>query len=220
MIYLIGWVILIGITLRMVTKKLGLTGLIGVGVMLSLAANILASKSTTVLGLSMTVGTFCFIGLCLTSDIVNELYGKKHAFKTANTINIVNIFWMLIFQAAILLPITEATSWFQPSLEGVFSYVPRITLAGLFALLISSNLNVIIYNFIKNKFPKHLWIRKNISTVISQLVDSILFMGLSFIGVMPINVLIEVIISMFIIKMLLSILETPVMYLIIKNIKK
>ena len=68
----------------------------------------------------------------------------------------------------------------------------------------------------KKKIPKYLWIRNNLSTIISQLIDTTLFTLIAFYKVLPLEVMGEIFISTFILKFVIALCDTPFIYLIKK----
>ena len=64
---------------------------------------------------------------------------------------------------------------------------------------------------------RHLWLRNNLSTAVSQFLDSFIFIAIAFYGVMPIWPLI---VGQWIIKMAIAILDTPVVYLVIHLVRR
>ncbi|WP_145453410.1 queuosine precursor transporter, partial [Staphylococcus epidermidis] len=74
----------------------------------------------------------------------------------------------------------------QPAFETIFSAAFRVTLASLLSFLISQNLDVTVFHRLKKRHgEKKLWIRNNASTMISQLVDTTIFITIAFYGTMP-----------------------------------
>ncbi|MGL5578576.1 MAG: queuosine precursor transporter, partial [Fusobacteriaceae bacterium] len=71
------------------------------------------------------------------------------------------------------------------------------------------------YNFWKKRFPatKHIWIRNNLSTLVSQFIDNLVFTAIAFWGVMPLEVLIEIFWSTYFIKFIVASADTPFVYL-------
>jgi hypothetical protein len=57
---------------------------------------------------------------------------------------------------------------------------------------------------------KHLWLRNNVSTALSQLIDSTVFVSLAFYGIMPI---VPIIIGQWAAKMVIAVCDTPFVYL-------
>ena len=88
----------------------------------------------------------------------------------------------------------------------------RITAASLIAYFISQNIDVSIFSYLKEKFNKQWWLRNNVSTIISQTVDSFAFFFIAFYGVMPISQLVTLSIGALGLKIFMSIIDTPFFY--------
>ncbi len=114
--------------------------------------------------------------------------------------------------------------WFKPnandyingSLSVVFGLVPRITVASLVGFLCSQSIDVFLYHFIWKKTgdnDKMLWLRNNGSTLISQAVDTVLFTTLAFWGTYPTDVFFSILITTYLFKAVVALLDTPFIYL-------
>ena len=84
----------------------------------------------------------------------------------------------------------------------------------MIAYVVSQNLDVKIFMFLKRKYPKHLWLRNNAGTMISQFVDTIIFITIAFYGTNSLEVLISLIIGQYIVKWIIALSDTPFLYLI------
>ncbi len=80
--------------------------------------------------------------------------------------------------------------------------------------------DVHLYQKIREKLPedKYLWVRNNGSTLVSQLVDTSIFVPIAFLGEWPIETVISIFITSYVIKVIVAFLDTPFVYLI-KKIK-
>lgn len=109
----------------------------------------------------------------------------------------------------------------QDALLVIFNYMPRITIGSLLAYIISQKCDTYIYIKLKEKYNK-VWISNNGSTFISQIVDTIVFAIVSFLGIMNQTEIIQLILTMLIFKWIISLLDTPFMILAtrIKNVKE
>jgi uncharacterized integral membrane protein (TIGR00697 family) len=154
----------------------------------------------------------------LVTDIVSEVYGKE----IANKFVVVGFFGALVAVLFFILttilppaPIYEDQSAF----EKVFSLSPRLLVGGFTSFLVSQFLDIRIFHFLKKLTKgKYLWFRNNASTMVSQLVDSIIFITISFYGV--IDGLIPLIFGQYLIKLVVAIIDTPLVYLFTGIIKK
>ncbi|NBK23039.1 MAG: VUT family protein, partial [Spirochaetia bacterium] len=85
----------------------------------------------------------------------------------------------------------------------------------LIAYLISNLHDIWAFDYWKRKKPGRntLWLRNNLSTFVSQLIDTLVFTLIAFLGVYPQSVLIQIIISTYVLKWVVAMLDTPFMYL-------
>lgn len=153
--------------------KLGLYAWVGVATVL---ANIQVVKTIEMFGLVMTLGNTMYGTIYLTSDLLNEKYGEKDA-KKAVWFGFFTLIMTTIIMQMVLLFQPHESDIAQESMRTLFGLMPRLALASLAAYFISQFLDVKIYTFLKKKFPKRnqLWIRNNGSTILSQLIDSLIF---------------------------------------------
>ncbi|WP_423363197.1 queuosine precursor transporter [Mycoplasma sp. P36-A1] len=200
-------------------KLFGKYGLVVWNVVALLLANIEVMLLVNAFGMTMTLGNVAFATSFLVSDLVCEKYDRK----TADRIVMLGFIILLAFIAA-----SQLWLHFSPA-EGdvmmshfklVFSNSPRIIFAGLFVYVIVQLIDVRLYYMwwgITKKFnkdeSKYLWIRNNGSTLISQLLNAILFNLVAFYGVFSNTDLINVIISTYIIYIFTSLIDTPFLYL-------
>ena len=110
----------------------------------------------------------------------------------------------------------------SPALQTIFGLLPRIAVASLTAYLVSQLHDVWAFNFWKKKFKgKKLWLRNNFSTLTSQLIDNIIFTYIAFVGlfglfgwgqVFPWQIVISIFIVSYIMKIIVSVCDTPFIY--------
>jgi len=180
----------------------------------TILANIQVLKMVDLLSIGVTLGNITYASSFLVTDILSENYGKKAArkavfigfFSLAATVIIMNI--ALNFKP-------NEFDFIQESLNNIFAILPRIALASLIAYGTSQLHDVWAYNFWKNLFPqdKFLWLRNNASTMVSQLIDSILFTFIAFWGLLPQGEFIQILISTYLLKWIVAAIDTPFLYL-------
>lgn len=200
-------------------KLFGKTGLYlwtGIGMIIS---NIEVLKLVDMFGFTVTLGNVVYGSTFLATDILSEKYGKEDAKKTVY----IGFFTMLTLVLATTLMINFTPSkddFVQSSFVTIFSLIPRLTIAGLGTYCISQMFDIWAYHKIKAKTgDKKLWLRNNGSTLISQFVDTVVFTLIAFTGIYPIDQVIELIFTSYIIKLAVSLLDTPFIY-IAKNMKE
>jgi hypothetical protein len=211
---IVNFILFIGIY-----KLFGKTGIFCWIVFGTILANIQVTKSITVFGLHATLGNIMYGTIFLATDAMNELFGKKAATKSVMLGFYVLLSTLVVMQIVLLFqPNSEDIS--QGSLETIFGFLPRIALGSLTAFLISQFLDVNLFQKFKQKLPsdKFLWLRNNGSTFISQLVDTLIFVPIAFLGIYSFTVVVQIFISTYLIKIMVAMLDTPFLYLI-KKIK-
>ena len=150
---------------------------------------------------------------------MSEIYGKKDADKGV----IVGIFTTVLFivlSSMWVHYIPAESDWAMPSVKALFANTPRILCASLAGYAISEVLDVWLYhkwwNLTEKKTGSHakmLWFRNNFSTLISQLINIVLFNFIAFLGIFPLKELISITVACYIIYVITSLLDTPFIYL-------
>ena len=178
-----------------------------------IVANIQVLKLIDLFGISATLGNIVYATSFLVTDILSENYGKKSAAKAVLIGFMTLIASTILFQFALWF-IPGADDWAQGALGDIFGFMPRIAFASLTAFGISQVHDVWAYQFWKKKWPgtKMIWLRNNASTMISQLLDSVVFTFIAFIGVFPLPVLLEILLSTYFFKWIVAAMDTPFIY--------
>ncbi len=177
--------------------------------------NLLGSKIMTVAGIRMNVGIVCVPIMFLVTDIMSEVNGRGAARRLVY-ISMGVLLAMLAFIAfAIAAP--PHPSWGnQEAYRSIFSQSLRMTFASVVAFGISQNIDISAFEFWKKCTKgRYLWIRNNLSTMLSQFIDSALFMYLAFWHIAPkftTAFVFSLVIPLWLIKVLLALLDTPLCY--------
>ena len=195
-------------------KYLGKNGLFLWIVVATLVSNIQTVKTVELFGLETSLGTILYGSTFLATDILNYKYGLKESRKTI----IYGFLSMTIFMVICLLYQPSINDFAQESLSTIFSFNIRITIASLVGFGVSQFIDTFLFHKLQKKYNK-LWLSNNASTMICQVVDTIIFTLITYVGTMNFNAIIEIMISMYIFKLMVALLDTPFMYLASK-IKK
>lgn len=193
----------------------------GIFVGLLILSNIVAVKLMSI-GSWIVIPAAAVIYVCTYPilDVLTEAYGKDAARKTVQTGFIAQLFSIGFIWIAIHLPAAPFYEH-QEAFETIFSAGFRVTIASLAAYLISQNLDVTIFDKLKRKHcNKKLWVRNNVSTMASQLVDTTIFITIAFAGTMPIGALLGMIASQYVFKFIIAVLDTPIVYLLVSLCRK
>lgn len=185
------------------------TLLVGLFVGGLISAAVISSKIITVFGIAVPAGVLAYSITFAVSDIVGELWGPERATDMVMAGFISLTCATFICWLAVIWPAAEFWTN-QQAFAGVIGSTPRIVLASLLAYAVSQKHDVWLFHLLKRKTDgRALWLRNNLSTAISQLMDSAIFVTVAFWGILPVG---EIILGQWIIKLLIAILDTPVVY--------
>ncbi|MDY0221689.1 MAG: queuosine precursor transporter [Desulfobacterium sp.] len=195
-------------------RLFGKTGLYAWVPIAAIVANIQVIKLVEIMGITATLGNIVYASSFLVTDILSELYGKKEA-KKAVYLGLFSLVAMTILMNMALVFTPAPDDFSQESLKNIFSFMPRIAGASLVAYFISQSHDVWAFEFWKNRSPsgRHLWLRNNASTMVSQFIDSSLFTLLAFWGVFPLTALFEIFWTTYLLKWVVGVADTPFIYL-------
>ncbi|HEY8592459.1 MAG TPA: queuosine precursor transporter [Sphingomicrobium sp.] len=178
-------------------------------------AGVLGNKQVALGPLAVEAGIFAFLLLVVTSSAVAELHGRS----TANRMVLFGFVPLLMSLALTLVVLglpaspqmeAERLSAFELMMSGT----PRIWLGGIIAYGISTLLNVTIFTRLKAREGGGLlWLRSGIASVLSQVVDTLIFITVAFYGVFPVG---ELLLGQMLAKVVLSaVLVPPLVYLMV-----
>ncbi len=182
-----------------------------------IVANIQVVQTVKLFGLAATLGNIVYATSFLVTDILSENYGKQEAKKAV---------WIGFFSLISMTLLMNLALYFKP-LEGdefaiitheatstIFKLMPRIAVASLIAYLLSQRHDVWAFHLWKKRFHKEnqLWLRNNLSTMVSQLIDSSVFVFIAFYGVFETAVLFEIFITTYFLKWIVAAADTPFVY--------
>ncbi len=183
----------------------------------TIIANIQVIQAIELFGFAATLGNIVYASSFLVTDILSELYGRKEA-KRAVWIGFFSVIVMVVLMNLALLFAPLSGDLFaqktHESLHTIFSIMPRIVIASLTAYLISQQHDIWAYHFWKKKYEKRkfIWLRNNLSTLVSQLIDSLVFTVIAFWGVFEGRVLIEIFATTYVLKWVVAVADTPFIY--------
>ncbi len=180
-----------------------------------LVANIIAVKLVSIGGWVFPAGIIAYPLTFLFTDVITELYGRRTASKIVWIGFGANLLMVLLVFGGKLLPV--APFWEgQPAYESILGMVPRVVLASMIAYLVSQHHDVFAFQFWRKKTGgRFLWLRNNASTMVSQALDTGLFITIAFWGIVPAGVLSNMLLTQYIIKLIMAALDTPFCYLLV-----
>jgi queuosine precursor transporter len=170
-------------------------------------ANLFVLKQITLFGLAATASDALAIGATLSLNLLQEFYGRKIAQKTIW----ISFFGMVVYGIFSLLQLLYIPSSADTSniyYRALMSPMPRIIIASLISYVITQQLEVLMYGFLKWRLGTDYFVIRNyVSLSITQLLDTILFSFLGLYGI--VSNLGEIIIVSYTIKLVTIALSTP-----------
>lgn len=194
-------------------KLFGKTGLYIWTAVAVILANIQVLKLIQVFGMTTALGNVIYASLFLSTDILNENHTKKDAQKA------VWIGFFVLIATTIIMQITlqfipDEEDFISEHLYQIFSFFPRIALASLVAYIISQSHDVWFFAKLKKKDKtRRLWLRNNLSTITSQLLDNTIFTLIAFVGLYSWESIVQIFLTALIMKTIVAACDTPFLYL-------
>jgi len=198
----------------------GRYGLYGCIVFSLLLANIQGPKLTMIFGLQTSMGVILYSSIFFATDLLSEKYGKAEAQRAV----------MLGFAVSVMLVVlTQISMLFNPSTDPLtaefalnvhnatvvlFDYTPRFVFGSLIAYLISQSFDVWVFHRIKQATGnKHLWLRNTGSTLLSQVIDTLIYGLVVWWGIVDFVTALQLAGAKYIFKFAIAIIDTPFIYM-------
>lgn len=197
----------------------GRTGLYCVSALATVLANIEVLILIRAFGMEQTLGNVLFAATFLITDVLSECESKRAANKAVYVGIFCTVMFLGISQCWLLFTPSEGDTA-MPAIREIFSQTPRMVLASIIVYIVSQFFDVWLYHkwwgFTKKKSGdknKFLWLRNNGSTLVSQLINSLLFTVLAFAGTYDFATVMSIFGFSYIIFIFTSFLDTPFLYL-------
>ena len=163
----------------------------------------------------ISVGILPYPITFLITDIISEVYGKRKANQIVTIGIFASLFSMLIVFVSGIVPATDWSPVSDTLFNKVFGATAIAVLASMLAYLFAQYIDIQLFHFWKRLTKgKHLWLRNNFSTFLSQFVDTftVLILLCSF-GKIEWKLFSSLLLSGFLFKVLIAALDTPLLYL-------
>lgn len=170
-------------------------------------AGVLGVKQVALGPLAVEAGIFAFLLLVVMSSAVAELHGQKAATALVRVGFVPLVVSALLIQLVLVLP--HDPGMYPPAIDAfpvVVGQSARMMIAGLISYGTSQTLNVFIFDKLRSNIGKLVWLRGMIASIVSQIVDTVLFITISFYGERPILGLME---GQMLTKVVLSVVLVP-----------
>ena len=167
----------------------------------------------TTIKATLSAGAMWFPITFLLTDVINEFYGPKGA----RTITFLG-FWMALLAFCVIalsriIPAAPFSPVSQRDFDVVLGGANRIFVASIIAYLIGQMLDITVFHYLRRLTQtRHIWLRATGSTLISQLVDTIVVTSIAFYGIIPDDELRRAALTNYFVKVMLAVCLTPVIY--------
>lgn len=190
---------------------------------LSAVATVLANIEVLILinafGMEQTLGNVLFAVTFLITDILSECEGRKEANRAVWIGMFTSLFFLLLSQSWLLYLPAESDRA-MGSIREIFSNTPRMLISSFVVYAVSQMFDVWLYHkwwaFTEKRYGdrrKFLWLRNNGSTLVSQILNTLLFTLFAFYGTYDGKTLLSIFASSYVIYIFTSLLDTPALYL-------
>ncbi len=197
----------------LVYRWLGREGLLILIVLHIIVCNLQVVKQVELFGLQATLGNVAYGVTFWCTDLLAEKHGKREAARGVIIGFVALVVFTVLMQLALLFS-PGPEDWADPHLQEIFGFMPRLVVASLLAYLVSQFHDVWFFHYLRTLTRgRHLWLRNNLSTIVSQLLDTLVFCSVAFIGIFTLPVLIQIYLTTWLIKVLVAALDTPFIYL-------
>ena len=212
-------------TLLIFLRTLGASGIFLFNGLAIVLANLQVLKAVSLSPFDnpIALGTVAFSTTFLGTDILSEYFDKKTAQKAVLAGFLGLLFSTILMTLTIGMkpPVEKTSSWFIENhfhLEAIFKPAPTLFFSGMIAYWISQWFDIILFNKLKSKFSgRFLWLRNNVSTALSALIDNTIFSLLAWVVLAnkPLSwhtVVFSYILGTYGIRLFLAIIDTPFIY--------
>jgi len=191
--------------------------LAGIFITNAVVAELIGGKLIHVGSAVMSIGILPWPVVFVTTDLINEYFGEKGVRKLSLITASLIAYCFILLYFAIRIPAAAGISTVSDAqFFAVFGQSQWIIVGSITAFLVSQLIDVTIFHFLKNKTGnKMIWLRSTGSTVISQLFDSFIVLGIAFwaTGIMTTDVYIASAFTGYFVKLIIAIGMTPMVYL-------
>lgn len=187
--------------------------------------NLIANKFVTVdLGFKefvVSAGMLPYPFTFLITDILSEIYGKKKTTHVVFAGLFASLFVLGVLWLGSVFPAIDQSPVSDEVYNQVFANSYRVVFSSMIAYLIAQFADLKLYHFWKKLTDgKHLWLRNNGSTIVSQLLDTTLVVGVLFVGQMSLGDIGGLIKDGWLFKIMFALVDTPLMYLAVFLIRR
>jgi len=146
-----------------------------------LLANLQGPKLTVIFGFQTSMGVIFYSSIFFATDVLSENYGRREASKAVMMGFVVSIIVLVMLSLGLLFQPSDQVAGSFPrevhdAFDTILNFTPRFVIGSLLAYLISQSFDVWVFHRIKQRTGEgNLWVRNNLSTMSSQVLDTVLY---------------------------------------------
>lgn len=178
----------------------------------TIIANLTVCKMIDILSFTTSLGNVAFASTFLATDIISEKYGKDIAKKAVYLSIFAQIAFLITTQLSLVF-IPSSEDIVQESMKTLFSINIRTSVASMVMFFIANMLDIYIYNKLKDKYPKKLWFRNNVSTIMCNCVENYFFNFFAFVGIFSLGTILSIATTTTIFEIIIALCDTPFLYI-------
>lgn len=190
--------------------------LAGIFITNAIVAELIGGKLIDVGPAVMSIGILPWPVVFVTTDLINEYFGEKGVRKLSVITACLIAYTFIVLFFAMQIPSSEVSTISTSQFDAVFGQSQLIIVGSITAFLVSQLIDVSIFHFFKRRTgERKIWLRSTGSTVISQLFDSFIVLGIAFWlpGIMDTKTFFLSAMTGYSVKLAIAVLMTPMIYL-------
>ena len=197
----------------------GKQGLLASIVLAILLSNLQGPKLTIIFGMQTSLGVIFYSSIFFATDLLSEKYGRAEANRAVLigfAVSVIIVFMLslaLLFQPSTQPEVAEFSADIHAAFQSILDFTPRFVFGSLFAYLISQSFDVWFFHEIKKRTNgRHLWLRNNLSTMASQIIDTLLYAFIVWWGVVDLQTAMQLGLVKYGFKLAIAVFDTPFIY--------
>lgn len=185
-------------------------------------SNIIVGKQIDIFGMTVPSAVFIFPIIYILSDVFSEVYGYKWSRTTCYIAFCMNLLMVVVFTLVIMAPFPEYFGN-QSAYEIVLGNTPKILLASSLGFIAGDFVNDRVFRAMKSKYPdshEKFGLRAIVSSFFGEITDSLIFMPIAFIGVLPIEAIIQMFVIQVSFKVIYEIIALPLNKRVVRKVSE
>lgn len=182
-------------------------------------ANLQGPKLTVIFGMQTSLGVIFYSSIFFATDVISENYGRAEANKAVRMGFAVSVIVLLMLSLALLYQPSDKpdTAIFSANIHNAFAtivdFTPRFVFGSLLAYYVSQSFDVWAFHKIKAVTGERLlWLRNNLSTMASQIVDTVIYSLVAWWGIVDLRTALLLGAAKYVFKLAIAIIDTVFIY--------